>query len=326
MAFLFGPVCALAQEETKFPLEKFYVDRKKSMRSLFKNFRFGVGLGYGNTYFSHSLNGFGIYQVPGQSPEIFKGSSPPALRYNNWVNSVGMDSTVINPGATIVSPGAKLGFKGNALNIPLKLTLHYEYKRYRIGGGYSWEFMSIGTLHPTNQAGKISDFQPSGATGFMKKYFGLLGVSFARLDNYLFTADANIGGFKPGANFNSGAISKGLYFNLGVVAEREMSEYLRLFVRPSFDFKSYSINLPENGGSIKHNINAFYLNFGFTYTIPELPRCFNKDCAVQINHAHGNKEYRSRVHPIYKKQNPGYGENNPLIRYKGKNKRKLNPY
>ena len=46
-----------------------------------------------------------------------------------------------------------------------------------------------------------------------------------------------------------------------------------------------------------------------------------------MNHAHGNREYRSQVHPIYKKQNPHYGENHPnLIKYKGKNKYKLNPY
>ena len=48
---------------------------------------------------------------------------------------------------------------------------------------------------------------------------------------------------------------------------------------------------------------------------------------IQINHAHGNREYRSRMHPIWKKQNPHYGENYPnLIKYKGKNKYKLNPY
>ena len=160
----------------------------------------------------------------------------------------------------------------------------------------------------------------------MKKYFGSFGVSFFRLDNYLFIADVNIGGFKPGANFNAGQIKKGVYVNIGVTAERELSEYLRLFVRPSFDFKSYTLNLPEGGGSIKHSINALYVNVGFTYTLPELPKCFHKECGVQINHAHGNKEYRSRVHPIYKKQNPGYGENNPMIRYKGRNKKKMNPY
>jgi hypothetical protein len=169
----------------------------------------------------------------------------------------------------------------------------------------------------------------------MHKYYGLLGVSFARIDNFLFTADINIGGFQPGGNFNTSLIKHGIYTNFGVTVERELSEYFRVFVRPSFDYKSYILSLPEtahvyNGveltKSIHQSMNAFYLNVGVTYTIPELPRCYNKDCEIQINHAHGNKEYRSRVHPVYKKQNPGYGEDRPMIKYKGKNKKKMNPY
>ncbi len=327
---LFGaPVMLFAQneEKTTFPLERFYVDRKKGARSIFKNFRLGVSTGYGNTFFSHDLSGFAIYQEQGKSPQIFRSGAPPTVRFSNWVNSVGVDSSGTKPGSYLInSDSAKLGFRGNALNIPLKLTLHYEFKRYRIGGGYSWEYMSIGSMHPYSHSDKVGLFNPPSPSGFMKKYFGSLGVSFARLDNYLLTADVNIGGFKPGANFNSGVITKGIYFNLGVTAERELSEYLRLFVRPSFDFKSYTLNLPGGGGSISHSINALYVNVGLTYTLPELRKCFKKECMVQINHAHGNKEYRSRVHPVFKKQNPGYGEDNPPIRFKGRNKKKLNPY
>jgi hypothetical protein len=85
--------------------------------------------------------------------------------------------------------------------------------------------------------------------------------------------------------------------------------------------------LPESGQGIKHRFNAFYLNIGATYRFPELRRCFLKECRAQLNHAHGNKEYRSRVHPIYKKQNPNYGENHPsLLKYKGRNKKRLSPY
>jgi hypothetical protein len=161
----------------------------------------------------------------------------------------------------------------------------------------------------------------------MRRYFGMAGVSFYRIQDYLFTADINIGDFKPKSNINTAIIQKGLYYNLGVTVERDFSEYLRVFVRPSYELKNYSIGVPENGQAIKHNMNAFYVNFGISYTLPELPKCFLKDCKAQINHAHGNKDYRSRVHPIYKKQNPGYGENyRNLIKYKGKNKNKLNPY
>lgn len=327
---LLAPLICYGQEEEKpsFPLENFYVKRKKSPRAIFKNFRVGLSTGYGNTFFSHKLNGLSIYQRAGQAPAIFTTASGPGVRFTNWVNRVSADSTGAAPGSLLISSDTtKLGFKGNALNIPLKLTLHYEYKQYRIGGGYSYEFMSIGKFHPTAYDNRINDFKPGSASGFMKKYFGLVGVSFYRLNNYLFIADANIGGFKPGGNFDKSLIKKGIYVNVGVTVERELSEYLRGFVRPSFDYKKYTLSLAGSSSGIVHHINAFYLNVGVTYTLPELRRCFHKDCRIQINHAHGNKEYRSRVHPVYKKQNPGYGENNPtLIKYKGKNKKKLNPY
>jgi hypothetical protein len=145
------------------------------------------------------------------------------------------------------------------------------------------------------------------------------------MDSYLFTVDTNIGNFSPGSNFNSGLIQKSLYYNLGLTVERDFSEYFKVFARPSVELKSYS--LAVGGKSIDHAMNALYLNVGVTYRIPELRRCFKKECRIQINHAHGNKEYRSRAHKIYEKQNPAYGENDPiLIKYKGKNKRKLNPY
>jgi hypothetical protein len=115
--------------------------------------------------------------------------------------------------------------------------------------------------------------------------------------------------------------------NGGVTIERELSEYLRVFIRPSYEIKSYTMTLPEVGKPISHNMNAFYFNIGFSYSIPELPKCRHVGCKIQMNHAHGDREYRSNVHPIYKKQNPLYGENHPnLIKYKGRNKKKLNPY
>jgi hypothetical protein len=326
-AVLAFPSEGLAQDDTKttFPLENFYVKRTApTWRKIFKNFRVGLSTGYGNTLMSHSLAGYGIIQAPGGSPQIFeKGGT--SVRFTNWVTGVSADSSAVKPGSKAVSSdSAKLGFRGHALNIPLKLTLHYEYQRYRFGVGYSYELMSIGSLHPISYSDRFGNFKPPGSTGFMKKYFVMLGASFYRIDNYLFTGDLNIGGWNPGSNFSG--IQKGMYYNLGVTAERELSEYLRVFVRPSYDFKSYKISIPE-GPAISQSMNAFYLNVGITYTLPELPKCFKHDCKIQMNHAHGNKEYRSRVHPIYKKQNPAYGEDNPgLIKYKGKNKKKLNPY
>jgi len=331
LASCLWPLALSAQDEpVTFPLDNFYAKIKKNPRSMFRNFKFGFSTGYGNTFFSHQLEGLSIYQQSaGVAPQVFVGNSAPAVRYTNWVNSVSSDPVITGPPSFMVSSDtAKIGFKGNALNIPFKLTLHYEFKgKYRIGAGYSYEMMNIGTLRPISYGDQIADFQPPASSGWMNKYFGILGMSFYRMGDYLFTGDVQIGGYKPGGNFDLAVIQKGVYVNLGVTVERELSEYLRVFVRPSYEIKSYTIIMPEGGLSINHHINAFYFNIGLSYSIPELRKCKIHDCKIQMNHAHGDREWRSRVHPIYKKQNPQYGENHPkLFKYKGKNKKRLNPY
>jgi hypothetical protein len=328
---LLCPLVVLGQDEDKpvFPLDNFYAKRKKNpIRSVLKNIRFGASLGYGQTFFNHKLDGYGIFQRPGYAPRIFVADPTISTRYSNWVNDMVTDTLSIKPGNFLVkSDTAKLGFKGKALNIPLKLTAHYEFERYRIGGGYSWEFMSIGDFNSISYKDQIASFRPQGATGLMKKYFAVIGVSFFRLGDFLFTADANVGGYKLGKNFNYSLIKKGVYANIGVTVEKDFSEYLRVFVRPSFEIKNYSISIPESAKTISHSINAYYVNIGLSYSIPQLPRCYNNNCHVQMNHAHGDREYRSRMHKFWKWQNPNYGQNNPtLLKYKGKNKKKLNPY
>ncbi len=315
------------QDKTSFPLDNFYAERKKRTRSFLRHFRFSLSTGYGSTFFSHEIPGYGIYQALGGAPQIFPGPST-GTRYGNWVNERVLDNTAAVPGSTIIPAGtAGLGFRGSAFNIPLKATIHFEFKkRYRIGIGYSYELMSMGEFSPTAYGDQIGNMQPTNASGMMSRFFGMAGASFYRLGYYVFTADLQVGSFTPG-NFDSSLATTDVYFNAGVAIERDLSEYLRVWARPSYELKSYTLNLPEGGSPLSHGMNAFYLNVGVTYRIPELPKCFHRECRIQMNHAHGDKEYRSRVHPIYKKQNPQYGENHPtLIKYKGKNKKMLNPY
>jgi hypothetical protein len=326
-----GPGIAYSQYESEseasIPLDKFYIKRHKGgvFRALLSKFTFGLSTGYGGTAFKHDLSGFTILQDNGRAPELLR--SGLTQRYSNWVNDV-TPSTSTTPGDLLVSSDtAELGFKSKTFSIPLKATLHFQFNRYRIGGGYSFDYTRIGEFRPLSHEGDINPFTIDKGGFFMKHYFGLIGAEVYRYYEYLLVVDANIGGYKLGKQFNKSLIQKSLYFNIGVTVEREMSEYFRLFVRPSYELKGYKLSIPETGAQIPHKLNAFYLNFGATYRIPELRRCYNKACSAQINHAHGNKEYRSRRHPIYKKQNPHYGENYPtLIKYKGKNKNKLNPY
>jgi hypothetical protein len=259
-------------------------------------------------------------------PKIFN-SNQVSAGYSNWFNGATPATNTVTPGTFLVnSDTTKLGFRSKAFSIPLKLTLHVEFDRYRIGGGYSVEYMHIGDFEPTQYAQDINRFSPEDPSIFLKKYFLMLGGSVYRYQDYVLVLDANVGGYNMGSSFDKSIIKKGMYMNFGASIEREMSEYFRIFVRPSYEIKSYKLNIPEST-SITHRFNSFYINVGASYRLPELRRCPFKLCHAQINHVHGNREYRSRVHPFYKKQNPHYGENYPtLLRYKGKNKKKLNPY
>ena len=287
-------------------------------------FTFGLSTGAGVSFYKHSLAGFTIQQSPGREPLLYTNSG--LTKFDNWFNTSTQDTASLVPGTSLLS-SASMGFKGRGLNFPLKATVHYEYLRYRIGLGYSYEYMLVGDFKPTDFEDQISEFSPAVRGRFMRKFFGVAGVSVFRYQQYLLVVDAQIGSFKPGRAFNLSQIQKGIYYNVGAVIERDMSEYFKIFARPSYDIKSFTLTIPETGQSIKHKFNAFYLNVGVSYRLPELRKCPIDGCKAQINHAHGNKEYRSRMHPVYKKQNPYYGENFPsLFRYKGKNKRKLNPY
>lgn len=321
---------AQKDKDVSIPLDHFYVDRQQPglFRKLLSKLNFGLSTGYGSTVFKHQLDGFAIHQPATGGPVLFNPNAP-ADGYTNWFNKKVPTVPAINPGDFVVnSDTADIGFRSKSLTIPLKATLHVEFSgRFRIGGGYSFDFVKLGDFKPLEYGSSIRNFDPGFSSFFLKKYFVLLGASVYRYEEYLLTVDANIGGYSLGKNFDKSVITKGVFVNLGTTIEREMSEYFRLFIRPSYEFKNYDLNFSEAGQSIKHRFNAFYINVGATYRIPELRRCFLKECRIQINHAHGNREYRSRVHPIWKKQNPHYGENYPnLIKYKGKNKRKLNPY
>jgi hypothetical protein len=320
-----------SEKEASIPLEHFYIQRQGNggLRYLLSKINWGLSTGYANTAFKHDLSGFGIMQrADSLAPEIFNSGNTSA-RYSNWINDVvsSDSSTTPTPRFMVDSDTADIGFRSNTSSILLKLTAHVEFNRFRIGAGYSFDYTRIGDFKPISFKDDINDYALEKKGIFMKHYFAMIGASVYRYYEYLFVVDANIGGYSLGKSFNKSLMKKGVYVNIGLTAEREMSEYFKIFVRPSYEIKGYKLSIPETGQEISHRLNAFYINVGATYRIPELRRCFLSDCHAQINHAHGNREYRSRRHPIHKKQNPHYGENYPnLIKYKGKNKKRLNPY
>lgn len=325
-ALLLNGSALFAQDKPTIPLEFFYADpMKNDFRKLLSKLNFSLSTGYGNTLFRHNLNGYGIAQENGQAPVIFLSNIGPGIQYSNWINTSTLQGFQRNPDNIFNSDTDEIGFRGLAFNIPLKATIHVDIHPVRIGAGFSYEYMNMGGFRPISFKDQINTLPSPFGSAMVRRYFLVLGADFYRYNSFNFAADMNLGVINLGRKFDREFINKSPFVNLGLVIEYELSEYFRLFVRPSVEWKTYTLSIAEIG--IRHIYPAAFINVGVTYRMPELRRCFLNTCHAQVDHRHGNGVYRSRMHPIYKKQNPHHGENYPkLIRYKGKNKRKLNPY
>ena len=323
---------AEAQDAPSIPLDRFYTDRRGyPLRKILSKIHFSASTGFGKTYFKHILEGdMGIYQSPTRGPMLFIGTPVPTKGQSQWIDTSTPAAINFNNATdfAVLGDTAKIGFKSKSFTIPLQLTAHFEFKqKYRIGIGCGKDFIFVKPFKPIAYESKIES--PDSVISFVStnKWFLTGGYSFYRLDKFLFTGNVQVGLNKFGKNIDRGLAKSSPFFNLGVTVERELSEYLQVFVRPSFEFKSYTLNLPDTQSQLKHKANAFTFQFGLTYSIPELPKCKIKECRIQMHHAHGDREYRSRAHPIWKKQNPAYGENHPKpIQFKWWNRKKINAY
>ncbi len=325
-------------EKASIPLDHFYAkpDNVSAFRILLSKLHFGLSTGYGRTFYKQDLDGFSILQQQDSPPLLFSNDIDVTTNnvtsgYRYWFNTINQsDDVTVDPNNDFLvsSDTTDLTFQAPGTSIPLQLTIHVEFlDRYKIGGGFMFEYHRPGEFSSKNFDGSIARIQPNFGSTFYKKYFLLLGGKVYRYYNYVLSIDTHIGAFNLTKKFDKGLIQKGIFFNIGATVERELSEYFTAFIRPSYDFKNFTLNPPESGSSINTSMNAFYLGVGVTYRIPELKKCFIDNCTTQVNHQHGNKKYRSRMHPIFKKQNPHHGENYPrLFKYKKKNKKKLQPY
>jgi hypothetical protein len=323
-------------KEATIPLDHFYADPiNGGLRNFLSKFHFSLSTGYGHTFYKQDLSDFNLLQQANQAPFIFRkdlniNGGSVSTGYSYWFNRIeAEENRAFNTGTDFLvsSDTSDLAFKGGGMSIPLNFSIHYEFDRYKIGAGYMFEYHRPSTMSPTVFSDQINTYEPDFNSTFYQKYYIMFGAKVYRYYYWVLSVDAHLGGFNLSGKFDKAQVQKGLYFNIGTTIEREMSEYLRFFVRPSFDLKSFTLEMPETDVSIRTGMNALYVNFGVTYRISRLKRCFLKNCKTQVNHQHGNMEYRSRVHPFYKNQNPHHGENYPtLIKYKGKNKKKMNAY
>lgn len=306
----------------------------KRFRVFLSKINLEVSTGLGRTYYTHKPEGMAVYSGS-QGVRLLQ---PSSYDPNTGNISGGLDQwfhtatqvggwTASGTDRVIAIDTTKLKFRSKSTSIPLNAAIFFRIDRFKFGGGFDFEPQLIASFRPTKYENTLNSFKTGPKLVFIRKYYGMLGASIYRYQNFIFSGDVRIGAWNPGRKFNLGLIDKSLFYNIGAAVEWELSEYFMPFVRGSFEFKNYMLSIPESPGTIKHRANQTTINIGVYLRIPELPKCFIKTCRAQMNHQHGDREYRSRVHPIWKKQNPNYGENYPtLFKYKRRNRKKLNAY
>ena len=305
--------------------------KKSNVISAFLNkFSLNASLGYGRTFYSQTIDS-DVLESPNITILRESNLSGDTLNYSgtiNWLNAPEFvtGSNPDNSYRILDADSSEIRYKGSGFNIPVNISLHLDIDRFRIGGGIMYELHNIKQLNPTGQGD--NPYIPNFKNTYMFRYYFTAGAKVYHIKGWDYNVDIQIGKVKYDNKYDKSSLQNGLYFNLGIPLEYELSEYFWITVRPSFDFKSYTLNVAGDVGTapveiinIQHNQPAFYLNFGVRMKLPEVKRCPVKSCRTQLKHVHGGREFRGQ--PFYKKQNPKIGELYPeLEQNKWKNKQK----
>jgi hypothetical protein len=333
--------------------EKYQVYRSP-LRLFLNKFTLTATTGYGQTYYKHDLNGYYFFQDPnGQYIRTTEGGIGADFQgYSGWLGNPALGPSIaLNSPFTIPFPpgtetGPELadgqillngdetdfGFRGIGHDIPINLQLHFNFmEKFRVGIGYSWQKQLLGEFAPTAYESFIRPYDPGFNSTRYTRFYGMAGYQFYEYRNHAFVGELQVGKARSGPRqFNRDFVDQGMFVNVGVSIEQIWSEYFRLIVRPSVEFKGYQVNMPE-GPAIRNGNPTYMVNVGASIRFPRLPRSPIANDKIQVEHTlldpTTGRRIEVRGQPLTKWQNPKVGQNHrKLERYKRKNKRKIHPY
>jgi hypothetical protein len=317
----FGPGVHLVEAQVFNPYQHSYQGwdgnkiRRSHVRAFLNRFTLSVSSGYGRTFYAHEVEADLLESVDEQimlSEYTLTGTTINYKGVQHWLNAPRTVEGTRTLGADRRLVGldtANIGYRGSFGGVPIEVSLTFDINRFRIGAGVSAELHHTAAL-PALHSGGFPYASNAGSTMFTR-YFLTMSAFVYNVKGWMYHAELQIGKLNYGSKFDKSSLRSGLYFNIGFPIEYEFSEYLRVFVKPSFDVKNYTMVLPGvEGGSlpsaIQHSQSAVYLQVGIRLKLAEVPRCPIPSCRTQLKHVHGNQEYRGQ--PFYKKQSPKIGE------------------
>ncbi|MEL6535327.1 MAG: hypothetical protein AAFQ98_07950 [Bacteroidota bacterium] len=287
--------------------------KRPAWRRIANMFTIEGSIGHGATLYSHDVSNIPLVMttdsvvILGAIGDTSSASSVSGLI--DWLNvPTRFDTT--STYAFAYGGDSVLGFRALNSSIPVSLRIYYSYDRYRIGAGIHYEWQWFRPMNPTAYQEQLGPYRPRLNYTTLGRYYVMVGARFYTYKKLSYVADLEMGMVQMGRGFEGVQPPRRFYLNIGFPIEYNFSEYLRVYLRPSFEFKSYQLDLGTYS-VLQHSQNAFYTQLGMSFTIPEIPKCPVLGCKVQMKHLHQGHEFRGA--PLNKVQSPGYGENHPVL-------------
>lgn len=322
---LYGQVDSVSSDEPPEAqlYRKYSKDEIKSsatgFRKFISKFSFGFSLGYGVDIYKNPLDDFTVTST-NSGPYIGSSSDNQFGNVGLWMTTP--DSAASGGTETVAGDTADLKYRGVGSAIPMSLTLHYNWKRLRLGLGADLGLHFFPDMRPKFSDDDIWLYEPEKKSSFYKRFYISGEYAFKEFLDYTWAASLRVGLLNRGKIIDKDYAKGKFFVNVGFNIERNLSEYFKVILRPQIDFKSYKMAI--NGNNIRVNQHGLYATIGISYRIPELKKSPMKADHVQINHILNGVEYRSNRHPFFKYQNPNYGQNHRKpTRLKKKNKKRL---
>lgn len=321
----FAPLQALSPEEQRKQMIN-------PIRKILNMFNVSVEKGYGYFSYQNQLTGVSVVRSP-RGDRLFivpsgeTNGNGPFNAYDNWFNGLnGVDVFRIDDDAEVVNTDTTdFVYTNNGRINPWTLRVSFSFRKVdkqhlkrtgerimsdeellRIGAG-----ISAGKLKFRNDrniqdiSSRLGSFMLPVTELSTTKMFGSVTYNAYRYGDLSVLLDLSGGVWKTKADqLDQTLVTFDPFFNVGVIFEKKVSKYFKVYIKPSIELRQYS--LTNESLTIPHKFSIFSVDIGALIKYPLYPRNRYKAHRVQMEHVFNGKIYRGRS--IFQRQNPRTGQ------------------
>ena len=281
-----------------------FAKKRPSFRALLNKIHITASIGYGGTQYSHQVYHDGLRGPRGETVVFKEGDQfylyagdPGSVYLVRWFDGPYIHTRSYTDWdlAELKRAETSMKFEGQGATIPISLGAHVDlWRRMRIGFGGTFFINRIEKLEPEEAHADLGPYIPSQKTHYYLRPFVSLGYKFIENSTFSVLLDTNFGldylySFvdpKFIDAFNLGVKS------IGITLESNISEYLRLFGRLSYEQSDYMRSLGQKKLALVLERKSILFQLSFSINYPEIPRCSLDGCKIERKHRHGGQAYR----------------------------------